>query len=189
MKIFLIGFNASGKREVCDKLTSLGVRVGKNFRSIEDVPDNIYTNSRVVYSGEDIESIFENNAFVFFTNNTTNTESFFEGLSFFEYENNDVFEMTPDQFSKVPKFDDDVLFVWMDSNVSQRRNRHILEKRKYNFYNQEELENLDTQDFTTRINDYDYLYFVNEEPCRVSAIIYSLVKHPELIDLYKESFN
>ena len=97
--------------------------------------------------------------------------------------------MTPDQFSKVPKFDDDVLFVWMDSNVSQRRNRHILEKRKYNFYNQEELENLDTQDFTTRINDYDYLYFVNEEPCRVSAIIYSLVKHPELIDLYKESFN
>ena len=49
MKIFLIGFNASGKREVCDKLTSLGVRVGKNFRSIEDVPDNIYTNSRVGY--------------------------------------------------------------------------------------------------------------------------------------------
>ena len=44
MKIFLIGFNASGKREVCDKLASLGVRVGKNFRSIEDVPDFIVEN-------------------------------------------------------------------------------------------------------------------------------------------------
>ena len=33
------------------------------------------------------------------------------------------------------------------------------------------------------------LYFTNEDPARVAAIIYSLIKYPDLLPIYTESFN
>lgn len=189
MKYFIVGFNASGKQRVIEDLSDLGVRVGKIFRSIENVADNIYTLSSTVYSKEDINNIFESKSYIFFSENKQGTESFYEGLSFYEYDNNDVFIISPEQFNLIPHFDDNVMFIWLDNNNKQRRDRFLNEKRKYNFAFQESLEKQDIHDFINRINDMNHLYFVNEEPSRISAIVYSLIQHPDLIDIFKKRFN
>lgn len=189
MKYFIVGFNASGKQAIVNELQGLGVKVGKIFRSIDIVPENIYSLSSIVYSQEDINNIFENRSYKFIKENKMSTEPFFEGLSFYEYDNNDVFMITPEQFSLIPKFDKDVLFIWLDNNNKQRRERFLTEKRKYNFSKQENLERFDINDFIDRMSSSKYLYFFNEEPSRVAAIIYSMIKHPDLVSLYKNSFN
>lgn len=188
MKYFIIGFNASGKQQVMEDLTSLGVKTGKIFRSIEKIPDDLYSLSEVVYSREDITNIFENKSYIFLKEHKHSSESFYEGLSFYEYDNNDVFMITPEQFNLIPKFDKDVVFIWLDANNNQRRIRFLTEKRLYNFQHQESREHQDVQDFINRIGDNQYIYFVNEEPSRISAIVYSLIKYPELLDIYIKRF-
>lgn len=189
MKFFIIGLHSSGKQQIANDLSSLGVKVGKIFRSIESVPDTTYTLSSVKYEHEDIDNIFENHSYIFFNQNKVNVESFYEGLSFYEYDNNDVFVLSPNQFNLIPKFDDDVIFIWLDNNNKQRRERFLIEKRKYNFNTQENIEKQDIQDFINRISEYNYLYFVNEDPLRISAIISSMIKYPDLVELYKNRFN
>ena len=189
MKYFIVGFNASGKQTIAEELKKLGVKVGDIFRSVETIPDSIYSLSNIVYSQEDINNIFENKSYIFIKENKMSTEPFFEGLSFYEYDNNDVFIITPEQFSLIPKFDKDVMFIWLDNNCKQRRERFLTEKRKYNFNKQEEIEKFDINDFIGRISNSKYLYFFNEDPLRVSTIIYSIIKHPDLVSLFKNNFN
>lgn len=187
MKYFIVGFNSSGKQQIVDDLKKLNVRIGQIFRSREEIDASIYSLSSIVYSNKDIDDIFENHAYVFMTERQ-DKEPFFEGLSTYEYENNDVFMITPDQFSLVPKFDSDVCFVWLDNNYNNRRARYLHDKRKYNFQKQDDAERVDIQDFIDRVYDNDVLYFVNEDPARVAAIIYSLITYPELHELYKNRF-
>ena len=118
----------------------------------------------------------------------TNRSVYYEGISFFEYQENDVFVMTPDQFFSVSKFDNDVVFVWLDNNVSQRKYTFRREKRKYDFEVQESIEREYMQDFIDRLYEYPVLYFFNEEPERVSAILYSVITHPDLLEKYLKSF-
>ena len=189
MKYFIVGLHASGKQQIARQLTEYGLRVGKVFRSIDEVKDSVYTLSSIVYDKEDINKLADNQAYIFFSQNTLNTESFFEGLSFYEYDNNDIFVISPQQFSLIPHFDKDTIFIWLDNTTQQRRSRYLMERRKYNFKEQENLERENINDFIERVCNRDHLYFINEEPSRVGAIIYSLIQHPDLIDLYKKNFN
>ena len=189
MKYFIVGLNASGKQAVCSDLRALGVNVGSIFRSVDKIPSDTYSLSEVVYGEHDIDSIFENHSYIFFDKNTQSNVSFFEGLSLYEYENNDVFMITPHQFNLVSQFDKDVLFIWLDGSIIQRRDRFIDERRKYNFLRIDHMDKDEILDFSTRISEHDYIYFNNEDPSRVSAIIYSMVTYPELHNIYKERFN
>ena len=114
---------------------------------------------------------------------------YYEGLSSFEFENNDVFIMSPDQFSSVPEFGGDVCFVWLDSTSKNRMIRHSLEKRRYSFLDQDRIESENIKDFTERIYQNDVLYFNNEDTSRVAAILYCLVQHPELYDIFRENYS
>lgn len=189
MKYIIVGMHSSGKQALARGLETLGVKVGKIFRSTEILRSSVYSLSEVVYTHEDINSIFENQGYIFLKQHICGTTSYFEGLSTFEYDNNDVFIMSPDQFNNVPEFGGDVCFVWLDSNKNARRQRYYGEKRKYSFTEQEERETEHINDFTDRIYQNDVLYFNNEDVNRVCAIIYTLVNHPELYDVYKERFN
>jgi hypothetical protein len=187
-KFIIVGFNGSGKMQVANTLKSMGLKVGNTFRSSESI-GNQYSLSTVVYDSKEVNNLFENQSYLFIKESLTKSNKYYEGISFYEYQNNDVFIMSPDQFNMVPKFDDNVIFVWLDNNVAQRHSRYRMEKRKYDFLKQEKVEQEFVHDFTDRIGDNAILYFFNEEPERVAAILYGVIKHPDLLDFYLNSFN
>lgn len=187
-KFIIIGFNGSGKMAVANILREMGVNVGQTFRSTDTI-GNQYSLSTIVYDIKELNNLFENQAYLFIKESINKANKYYEGISFYEYQTHDVFVMTPDQFNTVARFDDNVVFVWLDNNSAQRRSRHRMEKRKYDFIRQEQIEQEYIQDFTDRINDNAILYFNNEQPDRVAAIVYSAIKHPDLLDVYLNAFN
>ena len=117
-----------------------------------------------------------------------------EFLSTYEFETNDVFVISPDQiFSINPtSIKDDVCFIWMDNTKANRINRYYAERRSYSFANRDDIEKKDSSSFVKLLYSFDksrVLYFTDEDPNRVAAVIYSLIKHPDLMDVYTESFN
>ena len=187
-KFIIVGFNGSGKMAVANTLRDMGIKVGQTFRSTDTV-GNQYSLSTIVYDVKELNNLFENQAYLFIKESVNKANRYYEGISFYEYQTHDVFVMTPDQFNTVARFDDNVIFVWLDNNSAQRRSRHRMEKRKYDFARQEQIEQEYIQDFTDRINDNAILYFNNEHPDRVAAIVYSVIKHPDLLDVYLNAFN
>lgn len=189
-KYIIIGFNCSGKMTVAQLLREYGVLVGDTFRSVENV-GNQYSLSTIVYGIKEVNDMFENQSYLFMKESTLKSDRrrYYEGISFYEYQNKDVFVMSPDQFNMISKFDDNVIFVWLDTNAKQRRYTHRIERRKYDFNNQEHIEQEYVQDFTSRIGDNKMLYFFNEDPERVATIIYGLIRHPDLVPNFLQTFN
>ena len=202
MKYIIIGMHSSGKQEVADILENNGVKCGRLFTNLDNpTTSDIYNGTNYEqYTTKDINSIFENNAYIFFHEfpfgDDLNLSSlkYYEGLSLYEFENNDVFVMSPDQlFSISPSsVKDNVCFVWLDNTKKERLNRYYVEKRTYSFSNREEIESKDSSSFVKLLYGFEksrVLYFTNEDPNRVAAIVYSAIKYPELLDIYTEAFN
>ena len=187
-KFIILGFNCSGKMAVANKLREMGVKVGETFRSCDNV-GNQYSLSTKVYDTKEVNNLFENQSYFFIKESSRKSNKYYEGISFYEYQNNDVFIMTPDQFNMIAKFDDNVVFVWLDNNNTQRKYRHRTEKRKYDFSKQESIEHEYVQDFMDRIGDNPIMYFFNEDPDRVATIIYSVINHQDLLDKFLATFN
>ena len=206
MKYIIIGMHSSGKQEVVDILENYGVHCGRLFTNLQNSAEpNIYNGSNYEqYSSKDIHDVFENNAYIFMHEfpfgddismlNLVNSAKYYEGLSLYEFENNDVFVMSPDQlFSISPSsIKDDICFIWLDNTKKERLNRYYAEKRTYSFSNREDLETKDSNAFVKFLYGFEkgrVLYFTNEDPARVASVVYSLIKHPDLLDIYTESYN
>ena len=202
MKYIIIGMHGSGKQEVADILENNGVRCGRLFTNLDNLSTpSVYNSSNYEqYTSKDINDIFENNAYVFiqefpFTENLVVTANkYYEGLSLYEFENNDVFVMSPDQLFAISptSIKDDVTFIWLDCSKKERLARYHNERRTYSFYSREDIELKDSSSFVKFLYGFDksnVLYFTSEEPNRVAAIIYSTIKHPDLLPIYVEAFN
>ena len=198
MKFFIVGLHCSGKQEVLDILEKNGVRCGKQFSNIEEPSPNIYNSYNYeLYSMCDINDIFENNAYIFINeleNKYINSYKYFEGLTRYEFDNNDVFTISPDQLLHISQsvIKEDICFIWMDNNTTDRMNRYKREKREYGFIQKDNIEKRDIDSFSKTIynfNNSKVIYFTNEEPCRVATIVYTLIKHPDLVDIFVENFN
>jgi hypothetical protein len=198
MKFIIVGMHSSGKQEVIDILEELDVKCGKVFSDVEVPTDTLYNSYNYeMYTKNDINSIFENNAYIFLHEVPTENMSFkayknYEGLSLHSFDQNDVFALSPDQFTNIIQriIKEPVCIVWMDNTKGNRVNRYKNEKRSYDFSFRDNIEKLDMNAFVKYIYNYNHiLYFTNEEPARVATIIYTLVKHPELIKLYCKNFN
>lgn len=204
MKYIITGMHCSGKQEVLDILKNNGIRCGKLFTNLDSyTTSNIYNSSNYkTYSDKDIHDIFENNAYIFmqefpFLDQLSAgliENNYYEGLSLYEFENNDVFIMSPDQlFSINPaSVKNDIVFVWIDNTKKERLNKYYSDKRDYNFFKRDEIELKDANSFVKLLygfNKSNVLYFTNEEPSRIAAIIYSAIKHPDLLPFFIEAFN
>jgi hypothetical protein len=203
MKYIIIGMHGSGKQEVADILENNGVKCGKLFTNLDNLTaPSVYNSSNYEqYSTKDINDVFENNAYVFmhefpFGDNmpVISAYKFYEGLSLYEFENNDVFVMSPDQLFAISpaSIKDDITFIWMDNTKKERLNRYHAERRSYNFYDRENIEMKDANSFVKFLYGFDrsnVLYFTSEEPGRVATIIQSVIKHPDLLPIYIEAFN
>lgn len=204
MKYIIIGMHCSGKQEVVDILRNNGVRCGRLFTNLDSsAASSIYNiNNYEQYSNKDIHDIFENNAYIFmqefpFGDHLTSLSSVYkcyEGLSLYEFENNDVFIMSPDQLFAISptSIKEDITFIWMDNPKKDRLNRFYTENRSYNFYSRDEIELKDSNSFVKFLYGFDkskVIYFTSEDPARVAAIIYSMIKYPDLLPIYTEAFN
>ena len=119
---------------------------------------------------------------------------YFEGLSKYEFDNNQVFVMSPDQFISIAPnmINEDICVIWMDNTKSNRLSRYREEKRTYNFYERDEVETKDINTFVKQIYSMSkqrVLYFTNEEPNRVATVIYNVIKHPDMLDDFLKNFN
>lgn len=204
MKYIIIGMHCSGKQEVANILRDNGVRCGKLFTNLDSyTASTVYNSSNYeYYTNKDIHDIFENNAYIFmqefpFSDNIVSLSSIckcYEGLSLYEFENNDVFVMSPDQLFAISptSIKDDITFIWMDNTKRERLNKYHSDKRNYNFFKREEIELKDSNSFVKVLYGFDksnVLYFTSEDPARVAAIIYSVIEHPDLLPIYTEAFN
>ncbi len=200
MKYFIVGLHSSGKQEVNDILKTYGIKCGKLFSNLkkEQYTKSIYNKNYEYFDISEVNKIFENNAYIFFQDipDMLNASAFkcFEGLSKYEFENNDVFVLSPDQVLNIAPntMKEQVCYIWLDNKKSNRKLRHFNEKREYSFNERETLETRDINTFVKTIynstNTNGVLYFTDEEPERIAAILYSVIKHPDLLDLYKKNF-
>lgn len=202
MKYIIIGMHSSGKQEVADILENNGIRCGRLFTNMDSsFTSTVYNGSNYeLYTLKDINMIFENNAYIFMQefpdSDAINiaANKWYEGLSSYEFENNDVFVISPDQFFNInpTSIKEPVCFIWLDNTKKERLNRYYTEKRSYSFSTREEIESKDSNSFVKLLygfNNSHVMYFTNEDPARIAAIMYSVIKHPELLDIYTQAFN
>lgn len=204
MKYIIIGMHSSGKNDVINILKNNDIRCGKLFTNLDDIAtSNIYNICNYEnYSTKEINEIFENNAYVFlqefqFGDNScplTSAYKYYEGLSLYEFENNDVFVISPDQLFAInpTSIKEDITFIWMDNTRKSRMNRYHFEKRQYNFHDRENIESKDSNSFVKFLYGFEnsnVMYFTEEDPGRIAAILYSVIKHPDLLPMYIQSFN
>lgn len=188
MKIVVVGMHGSGKQELFETLTYKGINCGRLFSNC-DINDIRYD----FYSDKDVLELFENKAYMYMKEVNGYARNSFEGLSLYEYDNNDVFILSPEQFSaiSVQSFNEDICLVWLDDSKSQRKLRYESEKRSYNFGEQEEFERAGLDEFVKTIYSnkrFHILYFNNEDIERVGSIIYACQKHEDLVKEFEKTF-
>lgn len=194
MKFFIIGLHGSNKHEIARDLEAMGLKYGKTFSS--QLNPNIYGDFEL-YSGKDINEVFENNAYIYMHEvvykSGIDIYKYFEGLSKYTYDNNDIFILSPDQLLSIPSstLPDDAVYIWLDNTKARRFNTYNSENRTYDFLSREQHEKRDIKEFVKsiyEIADGKVIYFTNEVPQRISTIIYAIYQHPELLNIFVENF-
>lgn len=199
MKYFIVGLHATGKQEVIDHLEKMGVKCGRIFSNIEEPSEEVY-NSRnyELYTNEDINDVFENDAYIFIqelphTSLGFRTGKYYEGLSKYSFDQNDVFILSPDQLLAISPnaLNEEVCFVWLDSTKTRRAARYHSERRMYNYQDRENHERRDLQSFVKTLcsSNSPMIYFIDEEPLRVATVIYTTIIHPDTFNMFVKNFN
>lgn len=191
MKYILTGLHASGKKEAADYLLENGVNVAKFFTNLEHVDYNAGLYETI--STEEMNRIFENGAYIYFADIDGTMSNNYETLSTSEFDRCDVMVLSPNQLNSIPMkaLPDKVCFVWMDCNLSDRMDRFKTEKRQYSFAKREEKERMDLGDYVSKIYSLpnsSSIYFSNEDPQRVAAIVEVMVKYPNSADTIIRNF-
>ena len=194
MKVWIVGAQCTCKKEIADLLAEEKFKVGHLFTNIaQDVP--IYHKELYKYYGsEDIKSIFENNAYVFINNIFDGQDDAYDGLDFSEYDDNNVFVLSIDQFLSVNTkyISKDDLVVWVDGDKNWRYSN--INSDSYDVGSRERIEKSQYVGFFNLINTLktstkNVLYFLNEEPVRVKTIIKIIANNPKLKQEFIRNFS
>lgn len=188
MKYIVVGMHSSGKQELFELLTKQNILCGKLLTNV-NINDIRYD----FFNDTDLMEIFENKAYIFMKEVDDFSRNSFECLSLYEYDNNDVFILSPDQFTAIPQqfFNEDICLFWLDDSKNTRKQRYNEEKRIYNFQEKEEFERRELDEFIKIIYNnkrFKILYFTNEDIARVSSVVYACVKYPELVNNFEKTF-
>jgi hypothetical protein len=200
MKYFIVGLHSSGKQDVVNLLNEYNIKCGKIFSNLESPHPEIYNSENYeYYSDEDINNIFENDAYVFMQeipdiHPLYNTKKYYEGLSKYTLDQNEVFIISPDQLLSISpnSIKDDICFIWIDNTRNNRTIRYKEEKRLYNYKNRDIVEQRDINSFVKILysfNRSNILYFTDEDPARIATIIHTIIKHPDTFDMFVKNFN
>lgn len=193
MKYAIIGFHCSGKDEIIrDIEQSTLIPCGKSFTNMIEPIEGAYTCNSETFDNNEISTIFENQAYLFLREVTDFGIPYYDGMTLHEFDSSAVICLTPDQMVSIAKFPAEMCFVWLDNTTAERRQRHTAEKRKHDFQATEDLQRQFSDEFINKLYgtpNSHLLYFNNEEPQRVSAVIQALIKHPDLLPLFESRYN
>ena len=197
MKIFVIGKHSIGKYTTSKLLEEKGVKVARVFSNRPPKLIDTYTYLDKDYrylETQDIHNLFETKSCLFLGSDPHG--EFYVGLDFMELDKNEVFFLSPNQFLELDEkmIREEVLVIWVDATYEYRLRRYFNNQLEYNFEQVEAFEEIyDGQFMESYYNKLkstshfmDDLYFINEEPNRLAAVIYSILKDPNIMDLYKE---
>lgn len=192
MKYIIIGNHSCNKHKVLDELEKLGVKVGREFTTSPTKILDFDKNGDQLTQLE-VEDLFTNQSYVTICNINTGRGDFYRGVTQQTYDDTDITAMTPEMVNNIylSRAKGDVCLIWIDDTKQVRRRRHIDERRKYNFEELEESSSFHVHSITTllkRVCGDNWIYFSNENEDRIVAIIYSLIKHPDLLDIYIKYF-
>lgn len=193
-KYILIGPHSSGKREVLSVCRSMGLRVGSQFVVPGDIPDEIYQDEDAdVYTFKEVSNIYTQGAYLCMSSGgIVPAGEIYRGISLYEFDNNDVFYITPDQLPSLNKTvlnKYNIVWIWLDNTRVKRENYHKSNDFYYDFAAQERNEAMD--DFPSLLYSYGYpvLYFSGDIPERIATVIYTLVKYPSLLEIYIKNYS
>lgn len=194
MKYFIVGMHSTGKMKVAKILKENKISVGHLSTNAELSQELTTHNLYRKYDIEDMNSIFENSAYIFFKDLNDRLMNEYECLTKFDFDNNDVFILSPHHINSIPKtdFNEEICFIWLDNNVTNREMNHIDESRKYKFHERDRLESKDIHDFVDKIYtmpNSSMIYFWNEDPQRVATIIEIMIRYPEMRRKIIDNFN
>lgn len=198
MKYFIVGLHSSGKQQVLNILSQMDIKCGKLFSNIPQDMVNVYNGHNFErFESKDIYDIFENDAYIFIQESYQedldfSIDKYYEGLSKYEFDNNDVFALSPDQLLTITPhaIKEDICYIWLDNTEVNRYSRYTEENRQYSFNEREIYEKRDISTFIKTIyNGNPIIYFTNEDPSRIATILYTVIKYPELLDIYVKNFN
>lgn len=200
MKYFITGLHSSGKQAVVDALEKMGVKCGKLFTNYDINSKTFYNKKNYeMFENEDVADVFENNAYIFMheypkLDQLFNTGLFYEGLTKYSFDQNDVFILNPNQVLSITPnaINEDICFVWLDNTKDNRTARYHSEKRLYNYNNYDLYEKRDINAYVKTLytlNNSSLIYFTNEEPCRVASIIYTMITHPDTVEMFLKNFD
>ena len=186
MKYIIIGDAYSGKHKIKELLEANGIsKIGKLFTNTK-TQDNFFEK----FSTNELNEIFINNAYLFMN---SKGGGYYEGLLNCEYEENDIFFLTPSQFANIPVSEiskQQMCLIWIDNSFYYRNNRYKANKLS----NKPDLS--EGHDVLFNFTKYIYsvpnssiLYFSNEDPVKIFVILFTLYKHPDLIKIYELGFN
>lgn len=192
MKFFIVGLHSSGKSDIVDILERKGISCGYIFSDITSPKDNIYNSYNYeLYTTKDVNEVFENDAYIFIKELKNGDQKFYEGLSRYTFENNDVFVLSPDQLlaASFNNINEEICFIWIDNTRSNRYNKYLEDRKRYNFKDRELLESEDLSTFVKIIYTKPMLYFSNEDPSRIATILYTMIKFPETRQMFIDTYN
>lgn len=199
MKFIIVGLHSSGKQETGDILRSMDVSVGRLFTNLDEESPSIYNcNKYELFDTQIVNELFENDSYVFIHDLETKigfvNYKTYEGLTKWEYEQNDVHILSPNQLLAIPPSKlrgEDIYYVWLDNTRENRMSYYISHDRTYSFGFQETLETQDMEAFVKKIYQLGprVLYFTNEQPERIATIIYACLKHPDLLPIFLKNYN
>lgn len=193
MKYIITGLHSSGKREVIQDLKrTSSLRIGRTFNNISQNIDGLYNMDQIYYTNSEINSIFENKSYIFIKEITDYNIPFYTGLTKQEFDICDVFVLSPDQFIAIPAFPEEVCIIWMDNTTIQRKQRYNSKKMVYDFKLREDIEKESSEEYINKLYNSPnshLIYFENEEPSRVSAIIQAIAKHEDLLPIFEKHYN
>ena len=203
MKFIITGKHCSGKLEVLRLLGELGMNIGHEFSNIPRYNPSIYIDPEYEkYTQNDINDVFENRCFISLQNmlgvSMLDSYSYYHGISFDTFDSSDVVIMSPNQVLSSNRYvfnpnSPNIVWIWLDNTFENRSRRFRDEHRRYDFDEIESLDSLNSGDFVKIIYPHNpschTLYFTNEVPERVAAIIFSIYKHPDLLQTFEQYFN
>lgn len=196
MKIWIVGAQGTGKLELAKLLdsTEKDLKVGKLFTNLpqdsEESKSLYHHDLYNFYTREDVSEIFENNAYILLNSLTCEYADYYEGLDLNEYDSNNVFVISLNQFTLINNkyISKDDLVVWLDGNYVWRLGNienSIENGMEYDYLTKEAEERSTYESFYSNImsisgSGKNVLYFYNELPERVSTIVKTLYNNPKL---------
>lgn len=202
MKYIITGRHASGVHQILNTVEyKYQVDIIREFSNIPKSTLNKYKQIYIdplyePYDSKDVAKLFDSQMHVCFNTisetGVLNASDYYRGISMYSVDRGTVMAMSYEQLMKANfhNIHDDICIIWLDNSSQNRISRYASEKRKYNFKEQDNIDEMYVSEITDviyKVTD-NILYFHDEDPDRIACILGSCIRYPDLLKEFVEYF-